>query len=383
MTRWTPRLRPLTPESGELLHLDLLRFVAAVGIVAVHSIEFFWPAGARDIPHRLTSGLPLFVDVFFVISGFVIAFVYGDRIRSPSDYGMFLQRRVGRLFPLHLLTMAIAILLAVLIAKSGVTMAHPADLSLACISSNALLLHAMLPCQGYPISGITWSLSAEMAMYALFPVFLWLSGRSLVRTAFLVAAAFGGVLLVYGTQVPWQAHLSVGRALPAFLLGILFFFARDTLARVPVPRVVLIAGTLLFMVGEPLGFPTFVLVALAYLIPAFAVAADRQGGTPKWVRRSAPLGQLTYSLYMIHGLLALVILNAIGDKLLRLSPLPMLMLGLATYALLFVLAKASFQLFETPMRRWIDRLPIFARRSSRTFRTSKGPMSGEQGTSRV
>lgn len=34
MTRWLPRLHPLTPETGELLHLDLLRFIAPAGIVA-------------------------------------------------------------------------------------------------------------------------------------------------------------------------------------------------------------------------------------------------------------------------------------------------------------------------------------------------------------
>ncbi len=93
-----PRLRPA---SGELLHLDLMRFVASAGIVFHHSHEFFSPQRARPALAAGTLGLALFVDLFFVISGFVITYVYHDRIVSWGGFGRFLQRRIGRLVPLH------------------------------------------------------------------------------------------------------------------------------------------------------------------------------------------------------------------------------------------------------------------------------------------
>jgi peptidoglycan/LPS O-acetylase OafA/YrhL len=101
-----PKLRP---QSDEMLHLDLTRFIASVGIVAHHSIEYFVQPSSRDWLHEKTMGLALFVDLFFVISGFVIAYVYHERALTLKGYAVFLQRRVGRLVPLHWLTLAISL----------------------------------------------------------------------------------------------------------------------------------------------------------------------------------------------------------------------------------------------------------------------------------
>src|SRR4051812_42851020 len=90
----------LMAESDEMLHLDLLRFYAASGIVFLHTQTFL------DVSPKLRgildrTYLSLFVDLFFAISGFVISFVYADRMRTKRDYLRFVQRRVARLVPLH------------------------------------------------------------------------------------------------------------------------------------------------------------------------------------------------------------------------------------------------------------------------------------------
>ena len=70
-------------------------------IVAHHSIEYFVPREYREALTDQTRGLSLFVDLFFGISGFVIAFLYQGRLGSlRRGHGNFMQRRVGRLFPL-------------------------------------------------------------------------------------------------------------------------------------------------------------------------------------------------------------------------------------------------------------------------------------------
>lgn len=93
----TTRLPRLRPTSGELLHLDLMRFIASAGIVFHHSHEFFVPITKSPfLAREQTAGLALFVDLFFVISGFVIAYIYHNRMSSIIDYFTFLQRRVGR-----------------------------------------------------------------------------------------------------------------------------------------------------------------------------------------------------------------------------------------------------------------------------------------------
>lgn len=97
------------------------------------------------------------------------------------------------------------------------------------------------------------------------------------------------------------------------------------------------------------------------LVPLFAIAADVQGKFPGFVRRIAPLGCLTYSIYMIHGLLILVVLNAVGDKLLGLTDAPVVVLAALTYGLIFIISLWSYRWLEMPCRRWIDGWRIFRR----------------------
>ena len=77
-----------------------------------------------------------------------------------------------------------------------------------------------------------------------------------------------------------------------------------------------------------------------------------------FVKRLAPLGQLTYSIYMWHGLLILVLMNALGDKLLHGNPIALPILTFVCYAGILITSYLSFFYLETPARRWIDALPL-------------------------
>src|SRR5688572_27852292 len=96
---WFP---PLRAESDKLRNLDLLRLIAAYGVVLYH-FNTYLPDLNMPIHLRLWF-LPLFVDLFFAISGFVICFIYFDRMNTWSDYATFMKRRFARLVPLHWLT---------------------------------------------------------------------------------------------------------------------------------------------------------------------------------------------------------------------------------------------------------------------------------------
>src|SRR5271157_6057911 len=103
------RFPPLTAASDELLHLDVVRFIASFGIVFHHSHEFYYRAPDRAALTGRTAGLALFVDLFFLISGYVIAHVYRRRVGSLGEIARFIQRRCGRLIPLHWLTLFLSI----------------------------------------------------------------------------------------------------------------------------------------------------------------------------------------------------------------------------------------------------------------------------------
>src|SRR5690349_15370806 len=80
--------------------LEGMRGLAAVGVVFYHT---YWHWQLNNISFVRHS--QLFVDLFFVISGFVISHIYSTRLRSPNDFLAFALLRTARLYPLHLFTL--------------------------------------------------------------------------------------------------------------------------------------------------------------------------------------------------------------------------------------------------------------------------------------
>lgn len=349
----------LRATSDELLHLDMVRIVASAGIVLCHSGEFFFSRADRLDSHARMAGLALFVDVFFIISGFVIAHVYADRIGTWRDYGRFMQRRVGRLYPLHIVTMlAMAGLFAVI---GSLNVATNTDMRLVpqCLVTGALLIHSAVDCGGRVPNGVNWSISAEMFMYLAFPVLLWVSAR-LGWLRYLAWAGF--MFIAFRANAPgadWAQSNLPWRALPGFFLGIALRHDWRFLARIPLPSVTPLMLSLALAVGSLVKVPINLLLVLAYLIAISGVIADGRAKAAPVVARLAPWGQLTYSMYMLHPFVVMILINAIGDKLLKLGVPALSAVTLAGYVLIVIVSILSFKLFETPARRWIDRQPIF------------------------
>lgn len=356
----------LRPASGELLNLDFLRFVASAGIVAYHSLEYFVPRAYREALNEQTRGLSLFVDLFFVISGFVIAYVYCGKIGSLADFGRFMQRRVGRLVPLHLLTLTVSIVIIGTAATLGQTINRMPSFDPRCIAQTAVFLHAIISCgNGISFNGVSWSIGAEMVMYLLFPLLAWIGYRT--RTGLLVVTLAVLVIVAAIHRIEggaWELLPPIPRALPSFLIGISLFCWREALRRIPRPGLILAASLPMTLVAMTTGTPDIVSLALVYVVAGSAIAADVQGSVGSAVKRIGPLGQLTYSLYMWHSILITVLMNGIGDKVLHAGPGLMLVIGLLCYASILVVACISYLFIETPARRWIDGVALFS---------SKGP----------
>jgi len=362
LTAKLPRLRP---PSGDLLHLDLMRFVAAAGIVFHHSHEFFVPASKSPFLIReQREGLALFVDLFFLISGFVIAHIYHNRMNSIVDYVSFLQRRIGRLVPLHWLTLLVSITL-----WSMFVLFHYADETPSyeprCIAQTALLLHSFLPC-GRAFNGVTWSLSAEMVMYAGFPVVAAIGARTPRLLVGMGLCALALMMMAVIAQGKWKLNGSawielppVLRALPSFVFGAALFYNRNIVAMLPAPGFILAAATALAIAAMMSGAPQLLTLLIIYLIAAAAAAADYAGAPSAVVRRLAPLGQLTYSIYMWHLLLILIFINLAAPISLNGHTLSAAIAPVACYCSIILVSYVSFVFIETPARRWICGLNFF------------------------
>jgi peptidoglycan/LPS O-acetylase OafA/YrhL len=357
-----PRLRAA---SDEMLHLDLLRFVACVGVVIHHSVEFLLPVSIRA---SLPTGLALFVDLFFVISGFVIARVYEGKVGTVAGYGSFLQRRVARLLPLHLLTLAVMIAVWSAFSALGKAANHEPSHEVRCILETAVFLHALMPCgNGIVFHSATWSIGAEMVMYLMFPIFAWIAVRT--KAGFVIAtfATFLAAMAVDLTENAgsrsWIDLWPPFRALPSFMFGIVLLCYRDKVSKIPRPDGLLLLSSVLMVLWMVTDASHVIGICIVYLVATLAVAADVQRTISTPVKRLSPLGQLTYSIYMWHSVVILVILNAFGDKLLHASTAVMAMLTIVSYAIIFGVSYFSFFAIETPARRFIDSLGAPPRRA--------------------
>ncbi|MFD2175839.1 acyltransferase family protein [Rhodobacter lacus] len=338
----------LAPESENFLHLDLMRFIASMGIVIIHF------AGRLGFSDLQVAGLNFFVDIFFVISGIVITYVYQDRIATASQTGDFLVARAARLLPLHFLMTFAFVALGLLSGLIGVAVNDADKYDFACLPASLFLTHAVVGCDHPVFNFVSWSISAEFVMYLLFPLLIGVFAR---RRGILLGLAIGFVLLFSLFDWGWWERTydhGVMRAIPAFMLGMAAWLFRDDLARLPVrswmfvPLVLALLGAMAVL-GE--SFPALL---CSYAVVLVLLAMDlRTEAYSATVRYLAPLGQLTYSTYMIHTLFHAIVLAFIAQRILHLQGLALHAASWLSLPVLIALSYASLIWFETPARKWL------------------------------
>jgi peptidoglycan/LPS O-acetylase OafA/YrhL len=212
----------------EIRPLTGIRGVAALLVAAYHLNGIDAPPALRveGLMGNLVNHGYLAVDLFFVLSGYVMALSYGEMLRVWSGTGFlrFLIRRIARVYPLYaLITLVIAVLLA-----TGVSHQDLPDLGPSMVW-NLLMMQGWGFAQS--LDGPSWSISTEWGAYLLFPLLasLTLYGRritvlgaaliSVLTVVVLVVLPFGGrgPLDVYG---PGSA---LARCLAEFSMGLIAF----------------------------------------------------------------------------------------------------------------------------------------------------------------
>jgi len=348
------------PESENYLHLDVLRFIAAIGIVFfhyIHNADF----GANHQLEKIVldnNGFRLFVDIFFMISGFIIFALYHNRISNSSEYYSFMKKRIARLIPLHFITLFFFIIIGILISIFNININHPESYDNSCIIPNLLMIHSYNVCNSLTFNGASWSISAEMGMYLLAPIFIIMVTHIPV-IAFFTSLIVIAILFTASNSerywFEWTFDFGVIRALPSFILGMVLFKFKDKLKWIPFPSFMLFTFLTIFILLQPI-LPKYIFLPIAYSIVLFAVAADSSEKIPKFVSSTAWLGRLTYSVYMIHGVISLLIIKVLSEKLFTFTGLEANLMILLTVILLIPISFASLILFEMPMRRWITNI---------------------------
>jgi peptidoglycan/LPS O-acetylase OafA/YrhL len=308
-----------------------IRALAALLVLGLHADQNI-PAGASAAVPFLGRGY-LGVDFFFVLSGFIITHVYVAKLAQPtaSAVRIFLWHRFIRLYPVHV-TVLLALVVLVHIARaSHVTLNNPDEWQTGSIPWQLTLLHAWGVTAKPDWNAPSWSISAEWFAYLLFPLLApaLMLVRDRVTAIFVAVAALAGTAALF-SWADWGLNVWVGapalvRVFGEFLCGaalcraVALGLGRRNYKRLPAAvafarrerrasgDLLGTAAFLLFLVGASAGFPDFGLVALLALTILGAANAGGflagllGGGALAW------LGEISYSIYMVHFPVLLVI----------------------------------------------------------------------------
>ena len=206
-----------------------MRIIAAGAVVILHYSDYFKDDAIGRFMVAHTWHFNLFVDLFFVVSGFVIARQYFGRVSDAASIGRFLWRRLARIYPLHLATLAFYLALAGALHFGAVRTDNPARYPLSDLPAQFLLLHAFVgECLTFNFP--SWSLSAEMFCYVLFPAVALITPRRKALIVPLSCCRAGQLPLGMDTETtPWADWINQGgafRALPGFNLGVACYLFR-------------------------------------------------------------------------------------------------------------------------------------------------------------
>lgn len=253
----------------------------------------------------LVKNAYLFVDFFFVLSGFVIAANYRSRLAQGFGLGRFMLLRLGRLYPLHLAVLVLFI--PIDIAKDGI-----GPHLWRAVVTNALLLHALGVNDALWLNFPSWSISAEFASYLVFALVVVKMGEGYLP--WLLPIAAGPFVLGFVSPNGMDSTYDYGlvRCLYGFALGVICFDLRERLPGLCRPlgtivdTLIEVAATLIVFVsvGMAIG-PHSWTVASPFLFALLVLVFARQGGAVSRVLNTAPLllvGTLSYSIYMVHAL---------------------------------------------------------------------------------
>jgi peptidoglycan/LPS O-acetylase OafA/YrhL len=247
------------------------------------------------------------------LSGFILAKTYESRLgRLPfaAAYGMFLRRRIVRLWPLYALTTIVCFLLV----RAGLLVFLRPDASWAALGANLLAVQSWI-WPGSSLNGPGWSISTEWLANLLFPLLvplvLWGNWwRALGIAAVAIAAMVGSAVWfgqLFDVPSPWAVNVitgpgAVGRCLGEFALGMVCWRIRDRAEWAPVlgqDRVLapLLVGLVVLMQWTVLDVP-FVLGG-AVLLTGLAFEASRVSRVLR-SRVLMDLGRISYSIYLVH-----------------------------------------------------------------------------------
>ncbi len=365
----------MTAPCGPIHSLTGVRAFAALWVVFFHFRHNVGVVESIEFGPLVRRGY-LGVDVFFVLSGLVLAYTYSNRFErdsSPRAFIEYLSLRLGRIYPLHAVVLLAYALLFLAGKAGGFTPLDPRITGIWDGAMSVLMLHAWGFTDRLAWNEASWSISAEWFAYlfVLLPVLRIF--RRWGPVPLVALAAMSWIVLCYFALNTARRSLDFTYEFGAFRCAVEFFAGyavyRFAEARPLGPRT-----------GDALAAMALVALVMSVRIPgveiwllpcvsAFYLGLMARGPLSEAILGNRPvvfLGEISYAIYMVH-LLVRIVSNAIMKKV-DFEPSTGLAVTLLSVqiAAAIGLAAAAYYLVEKPAREWVRRALARSRGASGT-----------------
>ncbi|WP_119726964.1 acyltransferase family protein [Thermomonospora amylolytica] len=348
----TPSNAVMPAPDARLRELDLLRFVAALAVVLHHEVGRIagWGVHNHDnLPYvSVVSHFGnLGVDLFFLISGFVILMSGWGR-----GVGDFAVSRVVRLFPAYWFGVTLVVVLYLLTGIAGFTLTPDGDTPLLVYLPNMTMMEVGAGAQ--KMETVYWTLWVELHFYALAALLIWRGITYSRCVGFLVGWLLLGVF-AHEAEFGLLEKLLFPTWAPYFIAGMAFYLVYRFGPNLVLGLIITCCWALAAyyrstIVNEELVWPgvwahvTIAVVTVIFII--MALVATRRLSWLRW-RGFTVLGALTYPLYLLHETLGRVLVEKLRPHMDNWE-----LLGLCIVVSLTV-SYLVYRLVETPAQRWM------------------------------
>ena len=352
---------------NDIRPLTSLRIAAALWVLVYHFRDHL----GLDVDRLgLVDKGYLGVDLFFILSGFILSHVYLSRVEEKRlNYGSFLWARLSRIYPVHLVTLAATVAIWLVAMKMGARF-DPIAFDPKVLPQHLLLIHAWGTTPSVQWNFPSWSISAEWFAYLIFPLagFLVLALR---RAAWLAVALSLGLFFVMfwgvesnGLPLSEVTRLGIVRIIPAFLFGASLYQLGRT---VELPRIAALAGAALAVlwiaVGSSLHWSDAAIwPAFGLLIFSLAEASKTNPGGVMGAAALVYLGEVSYAVYMVHLPVDIAYFHGLSRVAPNLSGAAAWAAWLGVFAVTLIAAIAIYHLVERPARNWMRAHDPFLRK---------------------
>lgn len=355
--------------------LDIFRGLFASMVVLFH-MAFF--TDTPLINNRLVQNADMFVDFFFVLSGFVIAYSY-PQFETSRKLQRFLTRRFWRIYPLHFV-MLLAVLFVELTKNSLSDYVHinqPDNPN----NNVYTFLTSLLLLNSVKLFGVTdvswnipsWSISAEMIAYVVYGLAMRLIAPRWKAPAFLALSVGAAATLVAVTgkmELNYSFDYGFLRGLTGFFAGAfcftLFSAAYDRVRALPGGLFSLLEVLMLALIVVSISFGEALKhIGLLYefvFLAAIFVFSFEKGICSSTLKKSTLLhrvGTYSYSIYLTHPL-TLSLFNILFVRILKFSPASYSYLVFLNFVVIYFVARWTYHHIELKFKD--GRLPFLSQR---------------------